>query len=119
MPYVDGFLIPVPKRNLRAYQNISKAAGKIWRKLGALEYRETVGDDLASHPFASFQKASKAKAGETVVFSWIVYRSRAHRDQVNKKVMKDPAIARMMTNNKSQFDPKRMAYGGFKMIVDL
>ena len=119
MPYVDGFLIPVPKRNLRTYQRMSKAAGKIWRKLGALEYRETAGDDLATgQKFASFKKAIKSKRGETVVFSWIVYRSRAHRDQVNARVMKHPAIAKMMTKE-SPFDPKRMAYGGFRMIVDM
>lgn len=118
MRYVDGFLIPVPKRNLRAYQRMSQAAGQVWRKLGALEYRETAGDDLSYPLGVPFPKTIKAKRGETVVFSWIVYRSRAHRDQVNAKVMKDPTIAKMMTKA-SPFDPKRMAYGGFKMLVDL
>ena len=118
MRYVDGFLIPVPKRNLRAYQRMSKAAGKIWKKLGALEYCETVGDDLAIKKVASFPKTVKAKRGEAVVFSWIVYRSRAHRDQVNKQVMKNPEIAKMMTM-KAPFEMKRMRYGGFRMLVDL
>lgn len=118
MRYVDGFLIPVPKKNLRAYQRISKKAGRVWMKLGALQYCETVGDDLAVRKLVPFPKAARVKPGETVVFSWIVYRSKAHRDQVNRKVMKDPGIAKMMTDD-SPFDMKRMAYGGFRMLVDL
>lgn len=118
MRYVDGFLIPVPKRNLRTYQRMSQAAGRIWKRLGALEYRETAGDDLVIQKVASFPKTIKAKRGETVVFSWIVYRSRAHRDQVNSRVLKHPTILRMM-KKKSPFDTKRMVYGGFKMLVDL
>ena len=118
MRYVDGFLIPVPKRNLRTYRNMSQAAGRIWKKLGALEYVETVGDDLAIKKTVAFPKTIKAKRGESVVFSWIVYRSRAHRDQVNAKVMKHPAIVKMM-KKPSPFDFKRMAYGGFRVLVDL
>ena len=119
MSYVDGFLIPVPKKNVAAYRRMSAKAGKIWRELGALEYRECVGDDLAVKMGVPFTKSSRAKTGETVVFSWIVYRSKAHRDRVNAKVMKDPRIARMMEGEPMPFDMKRMAYGGFKVIVDL
>ena len=118
MSYVDGFLIPVPKKNLAAYRRIAAKAGKIWRELGALEYRECVGDDLAVKMGVSFPKAAKAKAGETVVFSWIVYRSKAQRDRVNAKVMKDPRIAKMMEGKAMPFDMKRMAYGGFKVFVE-
>ena len=117
MAYVDGFLLPVPKKNLKAYQQLSRKAGKVWRELGALEYRECVGDDLKVKGMAPFAKAARAKAGETVVFSWIVYKSRAHRDAVNKKVMKDPRIAAQMTKS-MPFDVKRMMYGGFKVFVD-
>ena len=118
MSYVDGFLIPVPKKNVAAYRRMSAKAGKIWRELGALEYRECVGDDLAVKMGVPFTRSAKAKAGETVVFSWIVYRSKAERDRVNAKVMKDPRIAKMMEGKAMPFDVKRMAYGGFKVIVD-
>lgn len=118
MAYVDGFLLPVPKKNLKAYQQLSRKAGKVWRELGALEYRECVGDDLKMKGAAPFAKAARAKAGETVVFSWIVYKSRAHRDSVNKKVMNDPRIAAQMSDKKMPFDVKRMMYGGFKVFVD-
>jgi uncharacterized protein YbaA (DUF1428 family) len=116
--YVDGFLIPVPKKNLAAYRRMSRAAGKIWRELGALDYRECVGDDLVVKGMASFPKRAGAKPNEAVLFSWIAYRSRKHRDQVNAKVMKDPRIARMMKAKRMPFDPKRMAYGGFKTLVE-
>ena len=119
MSYVDGFLIPVPKKNVAAYRRMSAKAGKVWRELGALEYRECVGDDLAVKVGISFPKTAKAKAGETVVFSWIVYKSKAHRDRVNAKIMKDPRIASMMDGQPMPFDVKRMAYGGFKVIVDV
>ncbi|HEX5044995.1 MAG TPA: DUF1428 domain-containing protein [Candidatus Polarisedimenticolaceae bacterium] len=118
MSYVDGFLIPLPKKNVAAYRRMSAKAGKIWRELGALEYRECVGDDLAVKMGVPFPRAAKAKGGETVVFSWIVYRSKAQRDRVNAKVMKDPRIAKMMEGEVMPFDVKRMAYGGFKVIVD-
>src|SRR5688500_14441514 len=111
MPYVDGFVIPVPKKNLKAYQAISRKAGIVWREHGALEYRECVGDDLNVKGVLPFPKGIKVKAGETVVFSWILYRSRAHRDRVNAKVMKDPRIALMPKD--MPFDATRMMYGGF------
>lgn len=116
--YVDGFLIPVPKRKLSAYRRIAALAGKVWMEHGALEYIETAGDDLKVKGVAPFTRAARSKPGEAVVFSWIVYKSRAHRDTVNKKVMKDPRIMRMM-KMAPLFDMKRMAYGGFKALVDL
>jgi uncharacterized protein YbaA (DUF1428 family) len=114
--YVDGFLLPVPRKNVAAYRRISAKAGRIWREYGALEYRECVGDDLGKGP-ASFPRRSRSKPGETVVFSWIVYKSRAHRDRVNAKVMKDPRIAKMGVGS-MPFDVKRMSYGGFRVLVD-
>ena len=117
MSYVDGFVLPVPKKNLRAYARISKKAGKIWREHGALDYRECVGDDLNVKMGLPFPKMVKPKAGETVVFSYIVYKSRAHRDSVNAKVMKDPRLAGMCDSKAMPFDVKRMAYGGFKVLV--
>jgi uncharacterized protein YbaA (DUF1428 family) len=117
--YVDGFVLPVPKRNLPAYRRMAAAAGRIWKELGAVEYVECAGDDLKVKGMASFPRLAGAKAGETVFFSFIVYKSRAHRDRVNAKVMKDPRIAKMMQNRKMPFDVKKMAYGGFRSIVDL
>jgi uncharacterized protein YbaA (DUF1428 family) len=118
MAYVDGFVLPVPKKNMRIYRRIAQKAGKVWRDHGALEYRECVGDDLKVKFGVPFPRLAKPKAGETVVFSWIVYKSRAHRDRVNAKVMKDPRLAKMMDPKKMPFDCKRMAYGGFKILVD-
>jgi uncharacterized protein YbaA (DUF1428 family) len=118
MPYVDGFLIPVPKRKVQAYRRISQKAGKIWKDHGALEYRECVGDDLKTTMGMPFPKRVKAKAGETVFFSWIVYKSRKHRDAVNKKVMKDPRMAKMK-DDAMPFDARRMSYGGFKIVVEV
>jgi uncharacterized protein YbaA (DUF1428 family) len=115
--YVDGFVIPVPKRNLKAYRSQAAKAGRIWREYGALEYIECVGDDLKVKKIMPFTRTARAKPGEAVVFSWIVYKSRGHRNRVNAKVMKDPRILKMM--NDMPFDGKRMAYGGFKVIVDL
>jgi uncharacterized protein YbaA (DUF1428 family) len=117
MSYVDGFVLPVPKKNLRAYARIAKKAGKIWREHGALDYRECVGDDLNVKMGLPFPRMVKPKAGETVVFSYIVYKSRAHRDSVNAKVMKDPRLAGMCDSKAMPFDVKRMAYGGFKVLV--
>ena len=116
--YVDGFLLPVPKKKLDAYRRMSAKAGKVWRELGALEYKECVGDDLDVKFGAPFTRAARTKPGETVVFSWIVYKSKAHRNRVNAKVMKDPRIAKMMDPKDMPFDVKRMAMGGFKTIVD-
>jgi uncharacterized protein YbaA (DUF1428 family) len=119
MPYADGFLIPVPKKSLLAYMRMSRKAGKVWRDHGALEYRECAGDDLDVKMGAPFPKTLKLKPGETVVFSWIVYKSRAHRDRVNAAVMKDPRLAKMMNGQPMPFDVKRMNYGGFKVLVDM
>lgn len=119
MAYVDGFVLPIPKKKLAAYRRIAQKAGKIWREHGALEYRECVGDDLDVKMGLPFPKTIKVKPGETVAFSWIVYKSRAHRDQVNAKVMKDPRLAKMMDPKSMPFDCSRMTYGGFKVIVDL
>jgi uncharacterized protein YbaA (DUF1428 family) len=118
MPYVDGFVLAVPKRKVPTYRRIARRAGRIWRDYGALEYRECVGDDLKTGMGVPFPRLAKAKPGETVCFSWIVYRSRAHRDRVNAQVMKDPRMAKLMTLP-MPFDLKRMAYGGFKVLVDL
>lgn len=118
MKYVDGFVIPVPTKNVAAYRRISQRASKVWREHGALEYRECVGDDLKIKMGFPFPVMAKAKRDETVVFAWIVYKSRAHRDAVNAKVMKDPRLIKMMEKEAMPFDVKRMAYGGFKVIVD-
>jgi uncharacterized protein YbaA (DUF1428 family) len=118
MAYVDGFVVPVPKSNVDDYRRMARKAGKVWREHGALEYRECVADDVKPGKTTSFPQSVKAKSGETVVFSWIVYRSRAHRDRVNAKVMKDPRITGM-GSEKMPFDPKRMFFGGFKVIVDV
>jgi len=121
MPYVDGFVLAVPKKNVQAYRRMASAAGKIWKEHGALEFRECVGDDLDIKPGmgTSFLRTAKAKRGETVFFSYITYKSRAHRDRVNAKVMRDPRMSKMMDGKKMPFDVKRMAYGGFKTLVDL
>jgi uncharacterized protein YbaA (DUF1428 family) len=118
MKYVDGFVIAIAKKKVAAYRRIAQAAGKVWREHGALEYRECVGDDLKIKMALPFPRLAKTKPNETVVFSWIVYKSRAHRDSVNKKVMADPRMAKMM-NMPMPFDVKRMAYGGFKVLVDV
>jgi uncharacterized protein YbaA (DUF1428 family) len=118
MHYVDGFVLPVPKKNLLAYRRMSAKAGKIWRDHGALEYRECAGDDLKVKMGAPFPRRVGLKRGETVVFAWIGYRSRAHRDRVNARVMKDPRIAGLCDPKEMPFDVKRMAYGGFKVMVD-
>ena len=116
MSYVDGFLLPVPKKNMAAYRKMAAKAGKIWREHGALEYRECTGDDLETHCGLPFPKAMKLKPGEVPVFSWIVFKSKAHRDRVNAKVMKDPRLD--MDLKAMPFDVKRMQYGGFKVLVD-
>ena len=118
MGYVDGYVLPVPKKNLQAYRRMAQNAGRIWREHGAVEFRECVGDDLSVKMGMPFPRTVKVKRGETVMFSWIVFKSRAHRDGVNAKVMKDPRLARMMDPKSMPFDPKRMAYGGFKILVD-
>ena len=116
--YVDGFVLPLPKKNVAAYRRMAQKAGKVWRDHGALEFCECVGDDLRVKMGISFTRQIKIKPGETVVFSWITYKSRTHRDRVNAKVMKDPRMAWMMDEKSMPFDAKRMAYGGFKVLVD-
>jgi len=116
--YVDGFVVPVPKKSLEAYRRMAQKAGKIWREHGALEFRECVADDVKPGKWTSFPQSVKLKAGETVVFSYIVYKSRAHRDRVNAKVMKDQRLAIIMGPKPWPFDGKRMFWGGFKVLVD-
>lgn len=119
MSYVDGFVIPVPKKNLDAYRRIARKAGKIWREHGALSYTECVADDVSPGKVTSFPQSVKLKSDETVIFAWIVYKSRAQRDRVNKRVMADPRLASMMDPTSMPFDGKRMFWGGFKVLVDL
>ena len=116
--YVDGFLIPVPRKNLAAYKKMAQKACKVWMEYGALEYYECVGEDLAQKKMMTFPKQLKTKPGETVVFAWIVYKSKKQRDQVNKKLMKDPRLLEMMDPENHPFDVKRMVYGGFDVIVE-
>ena len=117
--YVDGYVLPVPKKNLAAYRKMATQAGKVWKDHGALEYRECSGEDLAVKFGVSFPKQLKVNPGETVVFAWVVFKSRAHRDRVNAKVMKDPRLAGMMDEKSMPFDASRMNYGGFNVMVDL
>jgi uncharacterized protein YbaA (DUF1428 family) len=117
MAYVDGFVVPVPKDKIDAYRRLARKAGKIWREHGALEFRECVSDDVKKGKLTSFPQSVKLKRAETVVFSWIVFKSRAHRDRVNAKVMKDPRLTSMDMKD-MPFDAKRMIYGGFKVLVD-
>jgi uncharacterized protein YbaA (DUF1428 family) len=119
MAYVDGFLLAVPKKNVEAYRRIARKAGKIWREHGALDYKECVADDVKAGKVTSFPQSVKLKRDETVVFSYILYKSRAHRDRVNKKVMSDPRLADMMDPKAMPFDGQRMIWGGFKTIVDV
>ncbi len=116
--YGDAFVLAIPKRNRTAYVRLSRAAGKVWREHGALEYRECFGEDLRASFGVGFPRLVKLKRGETPVFSWIVYRSRAHRDKVNAKVMNDPRLAKMMDPKTMPFDMKRMTYGGFDVVVE-
>jgi len=118
MSYVDGFIVPVPKKNLKAYRSISRKCGKVWKEHGALDYRECVADDVKPGKWTSFPQSVKLKPNETVVFAYIVYKSRAQRDRVNKKVMSDKRLAEMMKDPKKMpFDGKRMIWGGFKTFV--
>lgn len=117
--YVDGFLIPLRRDKLEEYKAIAEKAGQLWMEHGALEYIECLGDDLDQTEMVSFRKAAGASDDETVVFSWIVYESREHRDKVNAAVMNDPRMKEMMTEGTDPFDCKRMAYGGFKTIVKM
>lgn len=116
MKYVDGYVLPVPKKNLKTYIRMARMGGKIWRKHGALDYKECVGDDLKTKWGIPFLRIMKLKPGEAVVFSYIVFKSRAHRDRVNAKVMKE--MEKMCGSKEMPFDVKRMVYGGFKVLVD-
>jgi uncharacterized protein YbaA (DUF1428 family) len=118
MAYVDGFVVPVPKKKIATYRRIAKLAGKVWRSHGALEYYECVADDVKWGKRTSFPRSVKLKPSETVMFSWILYKSRKDRDRINKKVMKDKRLAHMMDPKAMPFDMKRMIWGGFKSIVD-
>lgn len=118
MAYVDGFVLPVPKRKLEAYRRMARKAGKVWKEHGALDFKECVADDVKRGKWTSFPRAVKLKPGETVFFSYIVYQSRRDRDRVNAKVMKDKRIAGMDMKD-MPFDARRMIYGGFKVVVSL
>ena len=117
--YVDGFVLPVPKKSIDAYREMARRSGKIWREHGALAFTECVADDVKPGKWTSFPQSVTLKAGEVVWFSWIVFKSRKDRDRVNAKVMKDPRLAGMMNGKDMPFDAKRMIYGGFKAMVDL
>lgn len=119
MSYIDGFVLPVPRKKIAAYRAIARKAGKVWREHGALEYIEAVADDVKPGKYTSFPQSVKLKKNETVVFAYIVYKSRAHRDRVNAKVMKDPRMNEMGDIKDMPFDARRMFWGGFKTLVDL
>lgn len=119
MSYVDGFVVPVPVNNLQTYQRMARMCGKVWREHGALEYAEWLAEDVKPGKYTSFPQSVKLKKGETVIFAYIVYKSRAHRDRVNAKVMKDPRMAALMAGKDMPFDGKRLIYGGFKSLVSL
>jgi len=116
--YVDGFLIPIPRKNVAAYRRLAQKACKVWMEHGALEYRECIGDDMSPKMPATFPKMLENKRGDTVIFSWIVYKSKPHRDRVIAKVMKDPRILAMMDPENNPFDVERMLYGGFRVMVE-
>ncbi len=115
--YVDGYVLPIPKKNIAAYRRMARLGARAWKKHGALDYHECVAEDLQTAFGATFQRALKLKRGETVVFSWIVFKSRAHRDRVNAQVMKDPMMASMGDMASMPFNPKRTLYAGFKEMV--
>ncbi|HEU4852051.1 MAG TPA: DUF1428 domain-containing protein [Telluria sp.] len=119
MAYIDGFLTPVPRENIDAYRKMSETCGKIWREFGALRYRECMADDVKPGKWTSFPQAVDLKENEVVFFSWIEYNSRAERDEINEKVMKDPRIAEYMNPESMPFDGKRMMYGGFDVFIDM
>lgn len=119
MPYVDGFVVPVPEARLADYRRLARRAGKVWREHGALAYVECIGDDVPPGKRTSFPLAVKLRPGETVAFSWIVYRNRRERDRINKRVMADPRLAGMMDARTLPFDAKRMIFGGFKILLEL
>jgi uncharacterized protein YbaA (DUF1428 family) len=115
--YIDGFVIPVPKNRVDDYRRVAEKASAIWKEYGALDYWECVGDDLDTKDMVSFLQMAGAKPDETVVFAWVVFESREHRDEANKKIMADVRLAEMMDKDNPIFDYKRMAYGGFRQLV--
>jgi len=117
--YVDGFVIPIRKDNLAEYRRVARAAGKIWKEHGALAYMECVGDDMEAPGCTAFTKLAKAKSDETVLFSWAVFKTRAARDKANTAIMKDPRMKKLGEDSRNIINPKRMAYGGFKAIVEM
>src|SRR5262245_23558335 len=117
MAYVDGFVVPVPKKKLEAYRRLARMAGKVWREHGALDFKECIADDVKKGKWTSFPRSVKLKPRETVVFAYILYKSRAHRDKVNARAMKDKRMTGMDMKS-MPFDGKRMIYGGFKVIVE-
>jgi uncharacterized protein YbaA (DUF1428 family) len=119
MPYVDGFVVPVHTSKLEAYKEMSRKCGAIWRELGAQEFRECQADDVKPGKLTSFPQSVMLEEGEVVMFSWIIYESRAKRDEINDKVMKDPRMEEYMKPENMPFDGKRMIYGGFEMVVDV
>ena len=119
MPYVDGYVVPVPKKKVDAYRRLARKAGKIWREHGALQVRECIADDVKPGKVTSFPQSVKLKPGETVIFSYIVFKSKGERNRINAKVMKDKRLASMMDPKAMPFDAKRMFWGGFKPLVDL
>ena len=119
MAYIDGFVIPVPKDKLEAYLDMARQCAAIWRDYGATEFRECVADDVKPGQLTSFPQSVKLEENELVIFSWIIYPSRAQRDEANDKVMKDPRMAEFMKPENMPFDGKRMIYGGFEMVVDM
>jgi uncharacterized protein YbaA (DUF1428 family) len=118
MAYVDGFVLPIPEKNLEKYRDIAGKCGAVWREYGALQYHECVAEDVKPGQLTSFPQSVQLQPGEVVVFAWITFESRAHRDEVNAKVMKDPRIANMMDPSSMPFDGKRMIYGGFQTLVE-
>lgn len=118
MNYVDGFVLPVPTQNLAAYRRMARKASKVWREHGALQYIECIADDVKPGKLTSFPQSVKLKPDETVIFAWIVYKSRKDRDRVNKLVMADPRLADMMDPKALPFDGKRMFWGGFKVMIE-
>lgn len=118
MPYVDGFILPLPKKNVEAYREIARRCGAVWREHGALEYRECIADDVKPGKLTSFPQSVNLEDGEVVVFSYITFESRAKRDEINEKVMNDPRLADIMTPEGMVFDGKRLIYGGFDVLVE-
>jgi uncharacterized protein YbaA (DUF1428 family) len=115
--YVDGFVVPIPKSKVDEYKKMAQLGKKLWLEHGALDYQELIADDVPYGKETSFPRAVNRKNSETVVFSWITYKSRAHRDKVNEKVMKDPRMTEGWDIENTPFDMSRMIYGGFKSLV--